>query len=673
MKKIAFLFIVLFCNVPCIYAQKQGQLRIDSLCMALTSGNEDTSKVTLLNTISDEFNSVDPKNGLNYGNQALVLAQKLGYKMGEGWAYYFLAGNYRAIADYSQALNFYFKSLKLMEELGYKRGVAKNLGSIGIVYGSRFELDKALDYYQKSLNFLVETGDSINIAKIYGNIGITYLEKREYPEALHNIGMALKLEEAIKDTSAIATCITNLGNIYLYQFNYKMALEYYERASELNTKIGDNLGTGINLLNSGEVYYRIARDTQLGFLQSMFNGNKKLVLAKSIENLKGAITIFQKNGFLNGLQEANKQLSSAYEVDGNYKEALHAFQQHIAMRDSIFNEENTKKIETLETTRKDDMKQKEIEYQRLLLVKARNERWYYISGFVGLVLLLAVVLNRARIKKKSNQKLQKAYTDLQATQQQLIHQEKLASLGALTAGIAHEIKNPLNFVNNFSDLSAEQIDELISSTDLNEKNELAALIKSNLVKISSHGRRADSIVQSMLQHARQGDVESVPTDINKLCNEIADLAFHGMKVNTPNFNVEIKRNLAEGLPLIKTVSQDIARVLVNLMNNSFYELSEKSKGLQHIKGSTEVFKPMVSISTLLKDQKVIIRIRDNGPGIPPEIAQKIFEPFFTTKPSGSGTGLGLSICYDIIQSHGGDLFLSKSEPGFTEFVIQLPV
>jgi signal transduction histidine kinase len=257
-----------------------------------------------------------------------------------------------------------------------------------------------------------------------------------------------------------------------------------------------------------------------------------------------------------------------------------------------------------------------------------------------------------------------------------VQTEKLASLGQLTAGIAHEIKNPLNFVNNFAALSAELTDELndaLKPADLAEKtrkevNELTGLLKDNLEKVVQHGKRADSIVKNMLLHSREGTGDHRPADINALVDESLNLAYHGARAEKPDFNVTLQRNFDPGAGMVEVFPQEITRVFLNLVSNGFYAVTKRKAG-----AADSGFDPVLSATTRNLGDAVEIRIRDNGTGIPPEVRDKMFNPFFTTKPAGEGTGLGLSMSHDIIvKQHGGTIEVD-TEPGqFTEFRIVLP-
>jgi signal transduction histidine kinase/ligand-binding sensor domain-containing protein len=272
--------------------------------------------------------------------------------------------------------------------------------------------------------------------------------------------------------------------------------------------------------------------------------------------------------------------------------------------------------------------------------------------------------------QEEKQKVESALSDLKSTQAQLIQSEKMASLGELTAGIAHEIQNPLNFVNNFSEVSNELIDEMneeLAKGDLDEAKLIAGDIKQNLEKINHHGNRAGAIVKGMLQHSQKSTGQKEPTDINSLCDEYLRLSYHGFRAKDKSFSATMKTNFDSSIGKVNVIPQDIGRVVLNLINNAFYAVTEKKK-------SPDVdFEPTISVSTRKLDNKIEIKVNDNGYGIPEKIKDKIFQPFFTTKPTGEGTGLGLSLSYDIIKAHGGKINVETKEGEGSEFIIELPV
>ncbi len=276
--------------------------------------------------------------------------------------------------------------------------------------------------------------------------------------------------------------------------------------------------------------------------------------------------------------------------------------------------------------------------------------------------------------ESANDALQKSLAELKAAQALLIQSEKMASLGELTAGIAHEIQNPLNFVNNFSEVSGELIAEMtdeLEKGNTEDAKQIAADLKRNLEKINHHGKRAGDIVKGMLQHSRGSSGQKEFTDINTLCDEYLRLAYHGHRAKDKSFNAKFETQLDPALPKVNVVPQDIGRVVLNLINNAFYAVSEKLKVESQKSGTS--YEPIVTVSTKNLGDKIEIRVKDNGPGIPDSIKEKIFQPFFTTKPTGQGTGLGLSLSYDIVKAHGGELKVETVEGNGSEFIISLPI
>ncbi|MEO8117345.1 MAG: ATP-binding protein, partial [Bacteroidota bacterium] len=269
---------------------------------------------------------------------------------------------------------------------------------------------------------------------------------------------------------------------------------------------------------------------------------------------------------------------------------------------------------------------------------------------------------------------EEALTNLKAAQSQLVQSEKMASLGELTAGIAHEIQNPLNFVNNFSEVSQELLDEMKEEMDkgnLDDVKEIMNDVIQNLEKINHHGKRADAIVKGMLQHSRSNTGVKEPTDINALCDEYLRLSYHGLRAKDKSFNAEMKTDFDESIGKINIIPQDIGRVVLNLINNAFYAVNER-RGAILASPDSNAYEPTISISTKKINDKIEICISDNGNGIPQNIVDKIFQPFFTTKPTGQGTGLGLSLSYDIVKAHGGEIKVETKEGEGTTFIIHLP-
>jgi signal transduction histidine kinase len=293
--------------------------------------------------------------------------------------------------------------------------------------------------------------------------------------------------------------------------------------------------------------------------------------------------------------------------------------------------------------------------ESLLLSFALADRFNLIKKEKEALVLEQNVILEKRVKERTSE-LSTALNNLKETQEQLLLHEKLASLGKMTSGIAHEIQNPMNFVNNFSDLSKDLIVEIRDAATSEERKEILDELESNLEKINHHGRRADSIVKNMLMHSRAEGKEKDLVDINILCEEAINFSYSGIKAKFKIYHCSIIKEFASGIPKLQLIGQEISRVILNLLNNAFYAVKDKPDA-------------MVKISTSFENGECKIKIRDNGVGIPEEVRQKIFEPFFTTKPTGEGTGLGLSICYDIIKNHDGELHVESKENEYTEFTI----
>jgi signal transduction histidine kinase len=476
--------------------------------------------------------------------------------------------------------------------------------------------------------------------------------------------------------------------------------------------------------------------------------------------------------YIEDKRDAYLYLSKIDSIRGNWKDSHAHYQQYIAFRDELFNEENTKKTTTYqlqyefdlkEAAQKAEQEKKELALQKELELKALNfeyekkqaaaknekekqqlryeqqlkqqqieadyarktaqieaeqrrkeavakleqekrdalnasalalsqaeaqrqnqQRNFFMVAFALLTALLGFIgyayfqkqkANNLLLKQKAeiNEKsllLENSLTELKATQAQLIQSEKLASLGELTAGIAHEIQNPLNFVNNFAEVSAEMLDEMQEEWDKGDTEEAKAIaddLKSNLGKIALHGKRASSIVKGMLEHSRSSTGTKELSDLNLLADEYLRLAYHGLRAKDSGFNCQLVANLDPQLPKVAVIPQDIGRVLLNLINNALYAVQEKAKM------GIEGYEPKVSISSALVDEQVEIQVQDNGLGIPEGIREKIFQPFFTTKPTGQGTGLGLSLAYDIVvKGHGGRLEVESEEGEGTGFIVKLP-
>ncbi|MEZ5196791.1 MAG: ATP-binding protein [Bacteroidales bacterium] len=477
-----------------------------------------------------------------------------------------------------------------------------------------------MENYQTGLEFAKKSGYKISIVDGHLSLGGAYMKLPDHEKALHQYEAAIKLSREINDLTGEARACMQIAKIYIGRDDHITALDWIKQAGKAAPK------------------------SNLKFLEEIYQS-----LAES----------YYKIG----------DPENAYKYILKYSEA----------KDSVINAENLEKIAQLTNklefeTRMALQKESNEKMMALQQVKINRERLtrnIFLLGMLLAVGLVIIIFVRFMEKKKLNRRLNETLDNLRATQSQLVHAEKMASLGELTAGIAHEIQNPLNFVNNFSEVSVDLINDLREEMAKGDQEEVDAIsndLQQNLEKIKEHGKRASNIVKGMLEHSRSGSSEKVPTDLNALANEFLRLAYHGLRAKNKSFNADLKTDFDEELPVINVVPQDIGRVLLNLINNAFYAVAEKKKlsGLD--------YKPTVTVSTKKTIDTVEVFIHDNGNGIPQKVLDKIFQPFFTTKPTGEGTGLGLSMSYDIItKGHGGQLNVETIEREETEFIIVLPL
>jgi signal transduction histidine kinase len=387
------------------------------------------------------------------------------------------------------------------------------------------------------------------------------------------------------------------------------------------------------------------------------------------------------------LRDKSAALSTAFAKEGDYAKAYQYFLQYTAYKDSLTAEATTRRLAALEYRQnllKKEAQIQKLTKERLLRAQAARRQEQFVVGLgvcVGLLALFAFILSRSnRARRLANEQLeeqknalQAALAELKTAQSQLIQAEKMASLGELTAGIAHEIQNPLNFVNNFSEVSTELLEELLEhrqqpAADPALEAELLADVHQNLLRINQHGRRASAIVKGMLEHARTSTGQKAPTDLNALLEEYGKLAYHSLRAKDKAFEAKLTLHLTPSLGPVPAVPQDLSRVLLNVFTNAFYAVQQKART------AGPAYHPEVQVRTERTASHVKIQIRDNGTGIPETIRQKVLQPFFTTKPTGEGTGLGLSLSYDIItKGHGGTFALDSEEGEFTELTLTLPV
>lgn len=600
---------------------------------------------------------------MNDPQQALIAAESAGKIASEKKLDLFMAKAYgfMGTANYNMdrypvALEHYLHALQLYEKLELKREEGVILNNMGNLFLDQELPDQALPYYQRALAIDKDLKLDADIAIDLLNISSAYSVTPKLDSAYFLCSQALQKAEELKDTAIYTQCLGNLGIIEFQQKKYDIALKHILEAEDLYKKHGLEANIGVLFLSLGDIY-----------LQKKDVAKATRYYSRALENGKEMESIDDE-------RYAYLGLSKCAELKGNFPQAFDYIKKYNVLNDSIFNFKSSRKQTSLllnyEMEKRDVIVKAAQEKKEAIhaaeLHRQRSQKNIFIAGFIIVFVLSFIMLRLYRDKNKSNKKLSETLANLEHTQSQLIHQEKMASLGMLTAGIAHEIQNPLNFVTNFSDSSLEIIKELHETKDENEKQELMNELTMNIEKISNHGKRADNIIKSMLRHSHGTQEAKRPTAINRVCDEFLMLAYHSIRASHPEFNCAIEKKFQEDMPKVNLMAQEITRVLLNLFTNAFHALKER-------KEKEPGFSAVITVSTILNNQFAEIRVMDNGPGIPAQIRDKIFQPFFTTKQSGEGTGLGLSISYDIIKAHGGELTVNSKEGEFTEFCISLPI
>lgn len=584
-----------------------------------------------------------------------------------------LAFNYANQNKFGLALEYYFKANILLEQVGDTQLRIEVLNNIAYAFNSLMMYKKAVDYYKKALPLLDKNKPLITTVILKNFIFLT-IKLKQFNEANHYIKQLNEIQKkwGIKDDFFYHE---TKGEMLMYQGRPQEAIPHFRLANEVwqQTRNTQDEHPFANLY-IGQCYLAL--------------GNLKESIVYGEKAYAGSATFNRQELPL----KASLLLTEAYDRSGQPLKAYEYLKKHRELakaneEQDIVGRSSMAEIESI--IQKSEQEKAALEREKLIKeAENQNQRWWLISAagvLVSVFVLMLVLYRNNRQKQRANAllhrqkeeidyqrtKAENALTDLKATQTQLIQKEKLASLGELTAGIAHEIQNPLNFVNNFSELSGElltEMEEEMEKGDLEEAKLISGDLKQNLEKITHHGKRASSIVKGMLEHSRTGTGERQLTDLNKLADEYLRLSYHGMRAKNNGFQTDFKIITNSGLSLVETVPQEMGRVLLNLFNNAFYAVGER------VKRELESYRPMVKVVISHSSDMVTIRVEDNGSGIPAGIQSKIFQPFFTTKPTGEGTGLGLSLSYDIVtKGHKGVLEVESVEGKGTFFTIKLPI
>jgi len=645
-------------------AQNMDELQFDKLSQTLRGAKADSTRALTYAQLAEYYRNLRMDSTHYYGEKALTLSRTINYPSGEAKALSALSHYYFAKGELPKGLELGLEGLRVARRHNLIYDEASLLIRIANVYANLQDFQKALSYYHQAIARTKDAADPFFYGAAHWRMGDAFAQLNEVDSAIY----------------------------------------YAEKAVDIAQKMGNQFIQQGVVPTLGFAYGKKGYDSlALRYLRSN-NGSTNLVMRamffKDRNQYDSAISCAHR-AYERGLRSPARQtelasallLSELYESTDPVR-ALEYLKIANAARESISGAANVlsaKAIELEQQERESEMKITEMNLRNQFRIFAA------VAVLILAVFIALLVFRNYRKAQKANTLLQQqkneinqALADLKQTQAQLIQSEKMASLGELTAGIAHEIQNPLNFVNNFSEVSTELIDEMkeelaVGNRQLAVGNVPVAIshwqtavdisndLKQNLEKINHHGKRAGDIVKGMLQHSRTSSGQKELTDINALADEYLRLAYHGLRAKDKSFNATMKTDFDESIGSINIVPQDIGRVVLNLITNAFYTVNEKLK-VESSKSNTEgeKYEPTVSVSTKKEDHKVLISVKDNGNGIPDSIKDKIFQPFFTTKPTGQGTGLGLSLSYDIVKAHGGELKVETKEGDGATFSIQLP-
>lgn len=672
MQKLILIRLYVICTL-CLLSFFSSAQKIET-ANQIYSANDTTLLGAYAQKILD-FTEVNKDSALYYGAKAITLAKKLKQQFYEGMILTNIAYNFIISGDYTNGLKCLIEATKLSEAKDVGTNIIKTAfienylqknaeanrielqgyikNCLGILYGFTESPEKQLQELLATKHLIENvTNDMFLLAGVTDNIVYAYMELKKFDSALYyqKQSMAYRSKSSINMYEGGA--LSTIGEIYLQQGKQDSAKKYLFDAIKIMAADNENIIIADAYISLAKLYHKRNQ-----FDSGIYYANKAMaqytLAGTAVPQMLDAYTALALN------YNKNKRFDSAYKYMNLAK----------TMSDSLNNVHlaNLGKFHSMGFEEKLRLQKLQSE---TIATRNRN-RMISLSAAGVIFLMIAFILYRNnKTKQKANKILQATLSNLKSTQAQLIQQEKMASLGVLTAGIAHEIQNPLNFINNFSDVNKELLDEMKEAIVKGNSEEAQDIMKDvidNLEKINHHGKRADRIVKGMLQHSRTSSGQKELTDINALCDEYLRLSYHGLRAKDKSFNAEFKTDFDNTIQKINIVPQDIGRVLLNLINNAFYAVNEKKKT------ADENYKPEATVQTIKLNSVIEIRISDNGNGIPQKNIDKIFQPFFTTKPTGSGTGLGLSLSYDIVKAHGGEIKVNSKEGEGTEFIIELPV
>jgi len=662
---------------------------IDSLKSELASPSDDTTSLLVLGRITNAFRELNPDSALRYAEKLQAASSKMNLKLEEAFAVSEMGYAFINLGNYPRSLQTLLNAVALVENPGAENNVlpsryqsfdeytpqemsahskrlsllCKTFLYLGILYVNSGNQEKAQTYYKAAAGLAREADNLKLLCIVYSTLGSAYLALDQKDSALFCLQKSYDYAQKAGYHRYRGSISLNMGRVHQALGNHDQAVKFFHRGLAESIEFKYYRGVVACNLLLAEVYKQAGnRDSSLYYIKS---GLPVASYLKSPDLLLRTYTA----------------LADYYKTGGNNDSTVKYLSRIIDINKSQFNSKRVQEFQNIDF----DEKQRQREIEAARTAYRVEMRTYALTGGLIVVVCISLLLWRnSFLRKRSNvllsgrtKELETALTNLKSTQKKLIQSEKMASLGELTAGIAHEIQNPLNFMNNFSEVNKELLDEMKDALDkgnTREAKSIADNIINNEQKINHHGKRADAIVKGMLQHSRGSGGGKVTTDINALCDEYLRLAYHGLRAKNKAFHATMNTDFDSGVKMIDVVPQDIGRVVLNLITNAFYAVNEKAKQqLERPRRDGQTYEPTVIVATKKMDDMVEISVRDNGNGIPQNVLDKIFQPFFTTKPTGQGTGLGLSLSYDIVKAHGGEIKVETKEGEGTVCIIQLPI
>jgi two-component system, NtrC family, sensor kinase len=669
--KILFVFIV---ASTAFMARGQGWSKapIESDKKSLAAATDDSTRLHYNERLFFDYIFSYSDSAAPYREQIFLLAKKLNdihYLVLSYWALELLN---EYIGDYPEALKASMEGVNIAEKSPDFMDLSMLYMSAGEIYNEVGDSAKSISYLNRAKLVLESHGvplpsakrdpDSWHYIPTWERLARAYTNFNRLDSALKYVELTKEGYITLYGSLNQATIPYNFGTIYSKMGKYEDAVKSYHSGINMATTVYAARDLTECLMGLAKTY------KQIGELDSsIYYANKVMAETKSDYFLGQKIVALGLLADIYKIRNNKDSLAKFLALETSTREKLFSQQKMFRIQNITLNEQ-VRQIELADQLRR--YREKLILYSTiaalLVILTIASILWRNNKHKAKAYALLQAQKQETEIQKS---KVEKTLEELKVAQLQLIQSEKMASLGELTAGIAHEIQNPLNFVNNFSDINADLIDELeaeINKGNLEDAKTIARDIKQNENKINQHGKRADAIVKGMLLHSNVSSGKKDSTDINALADEYLRLSYHGIRAKNKLFNAELKTDFDSTIGELQVVPQDIGRVLLNLYNNAFYALNEKNNE------SNNGYKPSILISTRKTGSRMEISVKDNGNGVPQKIQDKIFQPFFTTKPTGQGTGLGLSQSYDIIKAHNGEIKLLTEEGQYSAFIIVLP-